>query len=169
MRSFSLPGGRSFRLLLSSLAVSSSGDWLYNVALLALVYGATGSPTWVALTTAARILPIVVLGPLGGVMADRYDRRRLIVASDLTRAGIMVALAAVAAGGLPILLAPVLAAAATAAGTVQPPAVAATTPRLVPDEQLQSANAARATIGQGAIVAGPALGALLLMVSSPAL
>jgi MFS family permease len=164
----SLPGGRPFRLLLSSLAVSSCGDWLYNVALLALVYGRTGSPTWVALTTAARVLPMVVLGPLGGVMADRRDRRRLIVASDLTRAGLMVALAAVAAAGLPILLAPLLAAAATAAGTVQPPAVAATTPRLVDDADLQRANAARAAIGQAAIVAGPALGALLLAVSSPA-
>lgn len=169
MRSLSLPGGRSFRLLLTGLAVSSAGDWLYNVALLALVYGATGSPTWVALTTAARVLPIVVLGPLGGVMADRYDRRRLIVVSDLVRAALMVALAGVAAGGLPILLAPLLAAAATAAGTVTPPAVAASTARLVEDSGLQRANAARAAIGQGAIVAGPALGALLLAVSSPAL
>jgi MFS family permease len=165
---FSLPGGRSFRLLLTSLAVSSCGDWLYNVALLALVYGATGSPTWVALTTAARVLPIVVLGPLGGIMADRYDRRRLIVASDLARAGLMVALAAVAAGGLPILLAPVLAAAATAAGTVQPPAVAASTPRLVAEDELQRAQGLRAAVGQSAIVAGPALGALLLALSSPA-
>jgi MFS family permease len=164
-----LPGGRPFRLLLTSLAVSSCGDWLYNVALLALVYGATGSPTWVALTTAARVLPIVVLGPLGGVLADRVDRRRLIVASDLVRAGLMVALAAVAAGGLPVLLAPVLAAAATAAGIVQPPAVAASTPRLVGADDLQRAQGLRAAVGQGAIVAGPALGALLLALSSPAL
>jgi MFS family permease len=168
MRFVSLPGGRSFRLLVTSLAVSSAGDWLYNVALLALVYGATGSPTWVALTTAARVLPIVVLGPLGGVMADRYDRRRLIVVSDLTRAVVMVALAGVAAGGLPIVLAPLLAAAATAAGTVTPPAIAASTARLVEDSELQRANAARAAIGQAAIVGGPALGALLLAVSSPA-
>ena len=68
-----------------------------------------------------------------------------------------------------MLLAPLLAAAATAAGIVQPPAVAAaTTPRLVADADLQRANAARAAIGQGAIVAGPALGALLLAASSPA-
>jgi MFS family permease len=162
-----MPASRSFRLLLSSLAVSSGGDWLYNVALLAFVYERTGSATWLALTTAARVLPIVVLGPLGGVLADRYDRRRLIIASDLTRAALMVALAGMVAFGLPVLLAPLLAAAATAAGTVQPPAVAASTPRLVADADLQRANAARAAVGQGAIVAGPALGALLLAVSSP--
>jgi MFS family permease len=164
-----LPGGRPFHLLLASLAVSSCGDWLYNVALLAFVYQRTGSATWVALTTAARVLPIVVLGPLGGAMADRHDRRRLIVASDLTRAGLMVGLAAVAATGLPVLLAPVLAAAATAAASVQPPSVAVCTARLVADAELQRANALRATIGQASIVAGPALGALVLMASSPGL
>jgi MFS family permease len=159
---------RDFRLLLGSLAVSSCGDWLYNIALLAFVYERTGSATWLALTTAARVLPIVLLGPLGGVLADRWDRRRLIIASDLVRAALMVALAAVAALGMPVLLAPLLAAAATAAGTVQPPSVAASTPRLVAAADLQRANAARAAIGQGAIVAGPALGAVLLAASSPA-
>jgi MFS family permease len=163
-----LPAGRSFRLLLGSLAVSSCGDWLYNIALLAVVFSRTGSPALVALTTAARVLPIVVLGPLGGALADRHDRRRLIIASDVARAGLMVALAAVAAAGLPVLLAPILAAAATAAGTVHPPSVAASTARLVDAADLQRAQAARAAIGQGAIVAGPALGALLLAASSPA-
>ena len=159
-----LPGGRPFHLLLASLGLSSMGDWLYNVALLALVFERTGSATWVALTTAARVLPVVVLGPLGGVLVDRYDRRRLIIASDLLRALLMLALAAVAAAGLPILLAPVIAAAATAAGIVEPPAVAASTPRFVPSDELQQANALRAAIGQGAIVAGPALGAAVMMV-----
>ncbi len=158
-----LPGGRPFHLLLASLGLSSMGDWLYNVALLALVFERTGSATWVALTTAARVLPVVVLGPLGGVLVDRYDRRRLIIASDLLRALLMLALAVVAAAGLPILLAPVIAAAATAAGIVEPPAVAASTARFVPGDELQRANALRAAIGQGAIVAGPALGAAVMM------
>jgi MFS family permease len=164
-----LPGGRPFHLLLGSLAASSCGDWLYNVALLAFVYAHTGSATWLALTTAARVLPFVVFGPLGGVLADRVDRRRLIIASDLVRAVLMVALAGVVAAGLPVALAPLLAAAATVAGTVQPPSVAASTARLVAADELGRANAARAAIGQAAVVAGPALGALLLVVSSPAL
>jgi len=161
-------GGRPFHLLLASLAISSCGDWLYNVALLALVYERTQSATWVAMTTASRVLPIVLLGPLGGVLADRHNRRTLMIAADLARAALMVALAFVAATGLPIVLAPVLAAAATAAGTVTPPCVAASTARLVPRTELQRANARRAAIGQAAIVAGPALGALVLVVSTPA-
>jgi MFS family permease len=115
-RRASLPGARLFHLLIASLGVSSIGDWLYNVALLAFVYARTGSATWVALATAGRVLPIVALGPIGGVVADRVDRRRLMIVSDVARAGLMVALAIVAALGLPIVLAPVLAALATAAG-----------------------------------------------------
>jgi predicted MFS family arabinose efflux permease len=164
---FRLPGGRPFHLLIASLAVSSCGDWLYNVALLALVYERTGSATWVSLTTAARVIPVVVLGPVGGVLADRYDRRRLMIAADVVRAGLMVALGLVAAAGLPILLAPALAAAATAAGVVYPSCVAASTARFVPDTELQRANALRAGIGQAAIVAGPALGALVMVVAGP--
>jgi MFS family permease len=115
------------------------------------------------------VLPIVVLGPLGGVIADRRDRRSLIIASDLARAALMVALASVVAAALPVLLAPVLAACATAAGTVHPPSVAASLPRLVSDSELQRANASRAIIGQASIVAGPALGSLLLAATSPAI
>src|SRR4051795_4248411 len=163
-----LRGMRSFRLLLLSLAVSSCGDWLYNVALLALVYQRTGSPTLAALTTAARVLPLLVLGPLGGALADRHDRRRLLIASDLTRAAVMGALAWLAGAGLPIGLAPLLAALATAAGTVTPPAIGATVARVVPDAELERANGLRAAIGQGAIVVGPALGALVLAATGPA-
>jgi MFS family permease len=158
----------AFRRLLSSLAVSSIGDWLYNVALLAFVFERTGSPSWLAATTAVRVLPIVVLGPIGGVLADRHDRRALIIASDLVRAALMVMLAGVVVLGLPVVLAPLLAGAATLASSVHPPAVAASTPRLVDAEHLQRANAARAAIGQAAIVVGPALGAGVLALSSPA-
>ncbi len=158
----------SFRRLLASLAVSSLGDWLYNVALLAFVFERTGSATWLAVTTAVRVLPIVVLGPIGGVIADRYDRRRLIIASDLVRAALMVGLAGVVAFELPVALAPLLAGVATLVASVHPPAVAASTPRLVDAGHLQRANAARAAIGQAAIVVGPALGAGVLAVSSPA-
>jgi MFS family permease len=163
-----LPGGRPFHLLITSLAVSSCGDWLYNVALLALVYERTGSATWVSLTTAARVLPVVALGPIGGVLADRYDRRRLMIGADLLRAGLMVVLGIAAAADLPILVVPVLAAAATAAGIVYPPCVAACTARFVPGQELQRANALRAGVGQAAIVVGPVLGAVAMLVAGPA-
>ena len=97
---------RNLRVLFSGLVVSQAGDWLYNLALLAFVYERTGSTAWVGITTAARILPEVVLGPIGGVLADRHDRRVVMILSDVLRAASMAALALVALAGAPIVLAP---------------------------------------------------------------
>jgi MFS family permease len=160
---------QSFRRLLAALAVSQLGDWLYNVALLALVYDRTHSATWVSLTTAARVVPIVVLGPIGGLLADKFDRRLIMIGSDAVRAATMVGLAAVAAWQLPVVLAPALAALATAAASPHPACAAATIPRLVAKEQLQAANAIRAAVGPLAIIVGPALGALLLVLGDTTL
>jgi MFS family permease len=159
---------RSFRRLLVGLAVSQAGDWLYNVALLVFVFERTHSPAWVATTTAVRVLPVVVLGPLGGVLADRYDRQKVMVASDLLRVLCMLGLTAVALTDLPVVLAPVLAAVATAAAAPYGPCTAATTPRLVPAADLPGANAARSAVGMAAIAAGPVVGALLLLLGEPA-
>jgi MFS family permease len=159
---------RSFRRLVAALAVSQAGDWLYNVALLAFVFERTHSAGWVAATTAARVLPIVLLAPLGGALADRWDRRRTMVVSDVLRAGCMLGLAALAVTGLPVVLAPVFAALATAAAAPYPACTAATTPRLVPDADLPGANAVRAAVGMAAVTAGPAVGGVLLMLGSPA-
>ena len=159
---------RNIRLLLVGLTVSQAGDWLYNLALLALVYGRTHSSVWVGLTTAARILPEVALGPLGGILADRVDRRRLMIGSDVIRAGTMAMLALVATAHAPIVFAPILAAACTGAGSAYAPCVVAVLPHLATDEQLPAANAARVSIQSICIVAGPLFGALLMLLGSPA-
>ena len=146
----------AFRWLLSALAVSQIGDWLYNLALVVLVYERTHSSLWIGVTTAARIVPFVALGPLAGVLADRFDRRRIMIASDLIRLALMLVLAAVAATGLPILLAPVIAALATVASAPYLPCVSAVIPRLVRDDDLSGANAARSAVTGLGIIAGPA-------------
>ena len=148
----------AFRWLLSALAVSKVGDWLYNLALAVLVYDRTHSPLWVGVTTAARVVPFVVLGPVGGVLSDRFDRRRIMIASDVIRLALMLLLAAAAAAGLPIMLAPVIAALATAASVPYLPCVSAVIPRLVRDEDLPGANAAGSAVTGLGIIAGPALG-----------
>jgi MFS family permease len=159
---------RAFRRLLAALAVSQIGDWLYNLALVVLVYDRTHSAAWAGVTTAARVVPVVALGPLGGVLADRFDRRRIMIVSDVARMGLMVLLAAVAAARLPILLAPLIAATATAATAPYLPCVAAVTPRFVEDADLPGANAARSAVTGLGIIIGPALGGLLLLLGSPA-
>jgi predicted MFS family arabinose efflux permease len=160
---------RNLRLLLTGLATSQAGDWLYNLALLAFVYDRTHSATWVGLSTAARILPEVAFGSLGGVLADRVDRRVLMLGSDALRALAMAGLAVVALAELPVVLAPALAAFSTAAGSVYPPCVVAVLPRLATDEQLPAANAARVTLTFVCIVAGPLFGAVLMLLGSSAL
>ena len=161
-------GYPAFRSLLAGLAVSQVGDWLYNLALVTLVYQRTGSAMWAGIATAARVIPIVVLGPLGGVVADRFGRRGVMIASDVSRLVLMLGLALVATAHLPVLLAPVIAALATAAGAPYLPCVAAVTPRLVRDSDLPGANAARSAVTAIGIIAGPALGGVLLLVGSPA-
>lgn len=159
----------AFRWLVSALAVSQIGDWLYNLALIVLVYDRTHSTLWTGVTTGARVVPIVVLGPLGGALADRFDRRRLMITSDVIRMALMLVLALVAAARLPIVLAPVLAALATAAATPYLPCVSAVTPRVVPDADLPGANAARSAVAGLGIIVGPALGGVLLLLGSPAI
>jgi predicted MFS family arabinose efflux permease len=159
----------AFRSLLAGLAVSQVGDWLYNLALITVVYTRTGSVMWAGITTGARVVPMVILGPVGGVIADRFDRRRVMVASDLMRLALMLGLALMTTARLPIVLAPVIAALATTAGTPYLACVAAVTPRLVRDGDLPGANAARSAVGSIGMIAGPAIGGVLLLLGSPAM
>ncbi|HTX07623.1 MAG TPA: MFS transporter [Solirubrobacteraceae bacterium] len=160
---------RNLRLLLTGLAASQAGDWLYNLALLAFVYDRTHSSLWVGASTAARILPEVLVGPLAGVVADRTDRRLVMLGSDFARALAMALLAAVAVLHAPIVFAPLLAALSTAAGSAYPQCVVAVMPALATEEQLPAANAARVSVMSICIVAGPLFGALLLLLGSPAI
>ena len=162
-------GHAAFRRLLAGLAVSQIGDWLYNLALVTLVYSRTHSALWAGITTAARVVPMVALGPIGGAVADRFNRRRVMIACDLIRLTLMLLLALVALAHLPILLGPVIAAAATAASSPYLACTSAVTPRLVPDADLAGANAARSAVAAIGIIAGPALGGVLLLLGSPAL
>jgi predicted MFS family arabinose efflux permease len=89
-----------------------------------------------------------------------------MILSDVLRAASMAALALVALTGAPIALAPVLAALCTAAGAAYPQCVVAVLPRLVGAGDLAAANAARVSTTALCVIAGPALGAALLVVSS---
>jgi MFS family permease len=159
---------RDARVLVGASAASQVGDWLYNAALLAYVFHATHSATWVAAATICRLLPYVLLGPGGGAVADRYPKGPVLVVGDLLRLVLMLALAAIAAGHGPIALVLGVVALASAAGCAERPAVLSLLPRLVGESRLGPANALLHTVQDLAIVVGPAIGALLLAVTSPA-
>ena len=153
---------RQWRWLLASFAVSSIGDFLYFVALVVFLIQSTGSPSWVAAAAVARLLAYALLGSVGGVIADRYDRRRLMILLDLVRAVLMVILAAVVwkHGSPAVVIA--LTVANAAASTPYRPALVAATPALVHEDDLAAANAAEGAVGQMAYFVGPALGGALV-------
>ena len=122
---------REARALISASAASQVGDWLYNAALLGYVFSATHSAAWVGAATICRLLPWVLLGPHGGVIADRYPRRTVLVLGSVLRLVLMLVLAAVAAGDGPIALILAIVAVASAAGSAERPAALALLPRLV--------------------------------------
>src|SRR5207248_9599694 len=112
-----------------------------------------------------RLVPYVVFGPLGGVVADRYDRRTVLLAGDLARCLLMVALAAVVKTDGPVALVLVLTALASSAGTAERPAALALLPSLVGETRLGPANALLHTVQDLGVLIGPAIGAILLGVA----
>ncbi len=156
-----------FRALVVADAVSDAGSWVYVVALTVYVFDRTHSPAWVGLVTIGRLLPAMVFGAYGGVLADRFERVRLMRSIDLIATVLMALLALdVAAKGSPALTI-VLAAVNSTLLRAYDPAAAALTPELVPEDDLAAANTLRNTVQNLAVIAGPGLGALLLALGPP--
>jgi MFS family permease len=155
------------RALIGASAASQIGDWMYNAALLGYVFSVTRSPAWVATATVCRLLPYVLLSPLGGVLADRFPHRLVLLTGDLLRLLLMAVLAAVVASHGPIEVVIGLAALSSAAGSAERPAALASLPRLVGEARLGPANALLHTVQDLGVIVGPALGALLLAVAHP--
>ncbi|NUW45341.1 MFS transporter [Nonomuraea rhodomycinica] len=156
--------GRSYWLLLTGFLASSLGTWIYRLALPLLVYDLTGSPLGTGLVYVMEYVPYLLLGMVGGVLADRYDRRRLLVLGDTASAAVTLVLAAMVALGVgrlwPIYLVALLLA---SVDPLYQPAFRALVPSLVPAERLPQANA-RVHIGEHAVgMAGPMAGGALVV------
>jgi len=148
---------RNYALFWAGALVSNCGTWIQNATVPYVLYQLTGSTLWVGLSTFAQFLPSVAFSPLGGSMADRFDRRRVLVLTQT-----LLALAAFGMwlswiGGLrsPGLILTLVALSGTLNG-LNVPSWQAFVPALVPREDLLSAitlnslqfNAARA-LGSG--------------------
>jgi predicted MFS family arabinose efflux permease len=83
---------RSFGLLWASQMLSSGGNWLLEVAVPVYVFHLTGSARDTGLTVVAEILPLLVLGPVGGVFADRWSRRHVVMGTNLLCVGAVLLL-----------------------------------------------------------------------------
>ncbi len=86
-----LRGNRNFRLLWLGQVVSQLGDWFDTIALYTLLHNLTeDSGRAIGLMLVARFLPSFFVGPLSGVVADRFSRRTILIVSDLLRAGVVL-------------------------------------------------------------------------------
>lgn len=150
------------RLLIGEF-VSGIGDWLYIVALFVVIYRETDDATTLGVFAAVRMLPYIGLSIPAGFVADRFDRRMVLLVTDLLRGALMLAMAAVIAFDGPVVVLMGLAVLAAGGSTFFYPAIGGYIPRLVRDErELGPANSAWAALDNVGFVVGPALGGLLL-------
>ncbi|MGH9035432.1 MAG: MFS transporter [Acidimicrobiia bacterium] len=73
---------RDFALFLTGAFISSTGMWMQNVTVPYVLNDATGSAAWVGLAGFAQFIPAMVMGPVGGIFADRFPRRRILLVSQ---------------------------------------------------------------------------------------
>ncbi len=157
-----------YRLLFASQVLSVIGDRVSGVVLPFAVLGVGGSVTDVALVSAAQFVPYLVLSLPAGVWADRWDRKRILVVSDLVRlvcqltAGLLLV-----AGAADVAHLLVLAAVFGAADAFFAPAFTGLLPGTVSPLNLQPANALRGLTFSTASVVGPLLAGVLVAVGGP--
>lgn len=81
---------RSFRQLWLGQVVSQMGDWFDTIALYTIIERLTGSGRYIGLLLVARFVPSFLLGPLSGVVADRFSRQRIMIVTDVLRAVVVL-------------------------------------------------------------------------------
>ena len=150
---------RDFRALFFASVISLGGDWFLWVAINGLIYEATGKALYVGLAILAQEFAFFVGSPIGGFLADRLDRKKLMIVCDVVRALTCVAFLFVGPDRiwLAYALLPVL------AGFAAPfdPAFSAATPNLVDRRDLPTANALNGSLWGTMLAVGAALGGVI--------
>jgi MFS family permease len=157
---------RDFRLLWSGMCVSLLGDGVFLVAMAWQVYALSNAPAALALVGVAMTVPTIVFLLLGGVVSDRRDRRRIMLAADLAR-GVAVGLMAILSltGTLELWHVVGLVAVYGAGQAFFSPAFDAIVPEVLPAEELAQANSLDQFVRPIALrLAGPALGGAMISV-----
>jgi Transmembrane secretion effector len=158
---------RDLRLMLTAFLIDQIGSWAYNVVLIVYAYERTGSPAWIAAATAAGWVPRILCSAYAGVLADHFERTRLLLISALAGLLLMLGLTVLVATGGPLPAVLAVAAAAAAVGTVYLPVSGALVPEMVPESDLAAANGLLGILENLVVIVGPALGAALLLTGKP--
>ena len=157
---------RPLSRLLAGEFVSSVGDWLYLVALLIVVYRESEDTVLLGIVGAARVLPYVFLSIPAGIVADRFDRRLILLVTDVARGALMLVLAWLVATGAPVGWVVGVSIVAACFSAFFSPAIGAYLPSIVRDEtELGPANSAWSTLDNLAFIVGPGIAGLLIATS----
>jgi len=154
---------RDFRLLWGAKTASTLGDRIVFVAL-ALYVTEVGSPSDVGIVLAAHAIPLVLFVLIGGVWADRLERHRVMMVTDVVRAALHGTLALlIFLGDAPIWAIAAIEAAFGTAEAFFNPASTGLVPQTVPEQELQQANAANSIVENAAELVGPAIATGLVL------
>jgi MFS family permease len=152
-----LRSNRSFRFLWLGQVVSQMGDWFDTIAVYTIVLQLTGSGRAVALIMVARFLPSVIMGPLSGVVADRFSRRSIMIIADILRAVVVLGFLVVRRPDQ-MWLVYLLTVLQLAFSAFFEPAKTAAIPSIVSDRELVPANAIASVTWSVMLTLGAAIG-----------
>jgi MFS family permease len=154
---------RNYRLLYIGQGVSFFGSMLTYVAVPYQIFELTHSSLWVGLLGTVQLVPLLVAALFGGALADVFDRKRLLVYSELglaLLAGVMTVNALLPKPSVTLVF--VVSAAMSALNGLHRPALEAMTPRLVGAEDLPAISALSSLRSTTAMISGPALAGILI-------
>ena len=157
------------RLLLGASAVSDIGTWVQLIVVGSLVAADTGSAVQTGLVALATFMPQGIAAPVGGLLADRFDRRKVFACALLGQAAVTTALAITLGFGVraPAVLT-LLILLGSAAGSLGAPSSAAMQPDLVPPEELLAMISLGVYSWNAGRIIGPLLGSVLVITVGPA-
>ena len=159
---------RPFSLLWLGELVSQSGDYLFEVALVWLVLVTTGSVVNVGLIISASLLPSVFVGPIAGVYIDKFNRKSILIASNLFQAGVVSLIALLySSNSLNFALLLLLVFLLNSGAQFVKPSVNAVIPNLVERSDLISANSLVSISSSTNSLIGFALGGVLILLFGP--
>jgi MFS family permease len=154
---------RDYRRLVLSQLFSLIGSQMQSVALNWHIYLLTRSPLALGFVGLTRVVPVIIFSLWGGVVADRYDRRRIMITTQLSMTAVALALATLTFTRRETLWALyALNFLSAAAGAFDNPARNSLLPRLVPKEELPGALSLNFSVFQTAMIGGPAIAGLIL-------
>lgn len=149
------------RLVLAE-GISVAGDWVLITAASIAVFRHTNSTVAVSILLALVALPTILLGPIAGAMADRFDRRKLMIGADLLTAAVLVIGIAMSALGFTLATVYGAVVVVNVLATFHRPASEALLPAVAGDNNLGRANSMLRTSTRLAMIFGPALGSVFM-------